>query len=89
MVARDGTPTEITYGDKVDEYFSHNLYLNWQAPWETTVSLSIVNLLDEDPPAAGMFFRDGGHSRFLEPAGSRSLVHCLPMRSGFAGFCRR
>jgi iron complex outermembrane receptor protein len=52
VLASDGTPTEITYGDKVDEYFSHNLYFSWDSPWQTRFSLSIVNLLDEDPPDA-------------------------------------
>ena len=52
VVASDGTPTEITYGDTVDDYYSHNIYVNWQAPWSTMVSLSVVNLLDEDPPEA-------------------------------------
>ncbi|MFM8355485.1 MAG: hypothetical protein ACKOBM_11350, partial [Gammaproteobacteria bacterium] len=44
--------TKSCYGVDGDDYFVHNLYLNWQAPWDTMVSLAIVNLVDEDPPEA-------------------------------------
>ncbi|MEQ8857538.1 MAG: TonB-dependent receptor [Pseudomonadales bacterium] len=47
-----GVLQTINYGLKVDEYYSHNLYFNWNAPWETKLSLSIVNVLDEDPSEA-------------------------------------
>lgn len=47
-----GVLVPITFGKEIDDYYSHNLYLNWDAPWDTTVSLSIVNLLDEDPSEA-------------------------------------
>jgi len=45
-----GTTVPVNFGVDVDDYYVHNLYFNWDAPWDTTVSLSIVNLLDEDPP---------------------------------------
>lgn len=48
----DGNLQTITFGEKVDEYYSHNLYVNWSGPWQTQVALSIVNLFDEDPPDA-------------------------------------
>ncbi len=47
-----GQLVQINYGAQVDSYTSHNLYFNWEAPWETTLSLSIVNLTDEDPSEA-------------------------------------
>jgi len=46
----DGNVVPVTFGLDVDDYYLHNLYFNWDAPWDTTVSFSIVNLLDEDPP---------------------------------------
>jgi len=50
--ARDaaGNLHEITFGNDVDDYVLHNLYFNWQGPWETMVSVSLVNVLDEEPP---------------------------------------
>jgi iron complex outermembrane receptor protein len=40
----------ITFGKKIDDFFSHNFYVNWNSPWDLSVSFSIVNILDEDPP---------------------------------------
>jgi outer membrane receptor protein involved in Fe transport len=48
----DGDLVEITYGEEVDEYWSHNLYFVWDAPWDTVLTFSIVNMLDEDPSEA-------------------------------------
>lgn len=47
-----GTLRTIDFGAKVDDYYSHNLYANWNGPWETQIALSIVNLFDEDPSEA-------------------------------------
>ena len=47
-----GNPVLITYGKKVDDYTSANLYVSYEAPWETTISLSVVNIADEDPSEA-------------------------------------
>ncbi|MEZ5558405.1 MAG: TonB-dependent receptor [Pseudomonadales bacterium] len=52
VIPAGGTTTTVTWGDKIDDYYSHNLYFNWDAPWDLNVSLSIVNLFDEDPPKA-------------------------------------
>ncbi|MGA1370394.1 MAG: TonB-dependent receptor domain-containing protein [Pseudomonadales bacterium] len=49
-VNSSGATVPVNFGVDVDDYYVHNLYFNWNAPWDTTVSLSIVNLLDEDPP---------------------------------------
>lgn len=46
----NGNVVPVNFGVDVDDYYLHNLYFNWDAPWETVVSFSIVNLLDEDPP---------------------------------------
>ncbi len=45
-----GNLVPITFGKNIDDYYTHNLYVNWAAPYDLTVSFSIVNLLDEDPP---------------------------------------
>ena len=50
VVGADGVARPITFGAKVDDYYVHNLHFNWDAPWETQLSLSIVNIFDEDPP---------------------------------------
>jgi iron complex outermembrane recepter protein len=50
VVDATGVARPISFGNKVDDYWVHNLHLNWDAPWETQVSFSIVNLFDEDPP---------------------------------------
>jgi iron complex outermembrane recepter protein len=47
-----GALVPITFGHKVDAFYSNNLYVNYELPWETTVSLAIVNLLDRDPSKA-------------------------------------
>ncbi len=47
-----GNPVTINFGQHVDDFYSHNLYANWNGPWETMVSLSVVNLFDEDPSEA-------------------------------------
>ena len=39
-----------TFGKHVDSFTSHNIYVNWDAPWETTVTFGVTNLADEDPP---------------------------------------
>ncbi|MBX3706066.1 MAG: TonB-dependent receptor [Pseudomonadales bacterium] len=45
-----GVEVPVTFGLKVDDYYLHNLHFNWNAPWDTIVTLSIANLFDEDPP---------------------------------------
>lgn len=50
VVDSTGTPRPLTFGLKVDDYWVHELHFNWEAPWETQLSFSIVNLFDEDPP---------------------------------------
>ncbi len=40
------------FGSQIDSTYTHNLYFQYQAPWDTVVSLSIVNVLDEDPSDA-------------------------------------
>jgi len=37
---------------KIDSYIQHDLTYRVQLPWDTTATLSIQNLLDEDPPFA-------------------------------------
>ncbi|MDP3749850.1 MAG: TonB-dependent receptor [Phenylobacterium sp.] len=41
---------------KTDAYWQHDLNLNVDLPWDTTVSASILNLFDEDPPFAQSFY---------------------------------
>jgi outer membrane receptor protein involved in Fe transport len=48
----NGDLVEITWGETVKDYYSNNLYVNWNGPWETRVGLSVINLLDEDPSKA-------------------------------------
>jgi outer membrane receptor protein involved in Fe transport len=48
----NGELVEITWGEKVDDYYSNNLYVNWQAPWDLKVGLSVINVFDEDPSKA-------------------------------------
>jgi outer membrane receptor protein involved in Fe transport len=45
-----GVTRIVTFGKHVDSFTSHNLYVNWDAPWETTVTFGVTNLTDEDPP---------------------------------------
>ncbi|XOV83326.1 MAG: TonB-dependent receptor plug domain-containing protein [bacterium] len=47
-----GNLVEVTWGDEVDSYYSHNLYFNWDTPWNAKLALSVVNLFDEDPSKA-------------------------------------
>ena len=35
---------------KSKDYFQHDIIVRWQAPWDTVITASIQNLLDEDPP---------------------------------------
>jgi iron complex outermembrane receptor protein len=49
-VATDGSSVPVTFGMEVDDYWMHNLFFTYEGPWETQISLAIVNLLDEDPP---------------------------------------
>jgi iron complex outermembrane receptor protein len=48
----DGQLVEITWGEKVKDYYSNNLYVNWNGPWQTRVGLSVINAFDEDPSKA-------------------------------------
>lgn len=41
---------------KTDAYWQHDLNLRVELPWETTVTASIQNVLDEDPPFAQSFY---------------------------------
>jgi len=41
---------------KTDPYWQHDITANVDLPWETTVSVSIQNLLDEDPSFAQSFY---------------------------------
>ena len=41
---------------KTDAYWQHDLNLRVDLPWETTVTASIQNVLDEDPPFAQSFY---------------------------------
>lgn len=47
-----GNLVTINYGKTVDDFYSHNFYVNWAGPWETDLSLAVVNLLDDDPSEA-------------------------------------
>jgi outer membrane receptor protein involved in Fe transport len=40
----------VTFGRSVDSFTAHNVYVNWDAPWETTVTFAVTNIADEDPP---------------------------------------
>jgi len=39
-------------GQNIAAMTTHDLYYRWLAPWDITVSASIINILDEDPPYA-------------------------------------
>ncbi|WP_332772897.1 TonB-dependent receptor domain-containing protein [Phenylobacterium sp.] len=41
---------------KTDPYWQHDLNLNVELPWNTTVSASILNVLDEEPSFAQSFY---------------------------------
>ncbi|HQN51075.1 MAG TPA: TonB-dependent receptor, partial [Phenylobacterium sp.] len=41
---------------KLDDYFQHDLTLTVDLPWDTTVTGSIQNVLDTDPPFAQSFY---------------------------------
>lgn len=47
-----GNLVPVDWGVKVKDYYSNNLYVNWHGPWETMVSLAVVNVFDEDPSKA-------------------------------------
>lgn len=48
--ANPGALVPVTFGNSVDSFLSNNLYVNYVLPWgDTTMTLSIVNLFDEDP----------------------------------------
>ncbi len=38
--------------DTIDSQTTVDVFYNWQAPWQVDVGLSVVNVLDEDPPFA-------------------------------------
>lgn len=50
-----GTGTYQSVG-KLDDYFQHDLTLTVDLPWDTTVTGSIQNVLDTDPPFAQSFY---------------------------------
>lgn len=35
---------------KSDDYWQHDVVARWEAPWDTVITFSIQNVLDEDPP---------------------------------------
>jgi iron complex outermembrane receptor protein len=41
-----------TSGQKIDAFVTHDVAYRVLLPWETTVSVSVINVLDEDPPFA-------------------------------------
>lgn len=45
-----GATIPVLFGKNVDDLYTHNFYATWQTPWDLAVSLSVVNILDEDPP---------------------------------------
>jgi iron complex outermembrane receptor protein len=45
-----GVSVPVTFGLDVDSFTAHNLVFGMDLPWETYVSLAIMNLTDEDPP---------------------------------------
>jgi len=51
---RGGTSTFATNqnGLKIDAFITHDLSYRVMLPWETTLSLSVINVFDEDPPFA-------------------------------------
>jgi iron complex outermembrane receptor protein len=50
VVDAAGVRKSVTFGKTVDSFTAHNLYVTWDAPWETTVSFAVTNIADEDPP---------------------------------------
>jgi iron complex outermembrane recepter protein len=50
VVDSTGTAIPVTFGRKVSDYYTHNVHVNWQAPWDLQLSLSVVNVFNEDPP---------------------------------------
>ncbi len=47
--ATPGALRPVTFGRKVDSFISNNIYINYELPWETTATVSVINLFDEDP----------------------------------------
>ncbi|MDD3838018.1 MAG: TonB-dependent receptor [Phenylobacterium sp.] len=37
---------------KIDEYWQHDITYTGELPWETTLTLGVQNIFDEDPPFA-------------------------------------
>ena len=37
---------------KSNDYWQHDLILTWETPWNTTITGSVQNVLDKDPPFA-------------------------------------
>lgn len=43
-------PTEA--GKTIDSQVTYDLFYRWQAPWDVVLTLSVINITDEDPPFA-------------------------------------
>jgi len=52
VVNPDTSVSTVYFGAQIDSTFTHNLYFQYEAPWETILTFSIVNVLDEDPSEA-------------------------------------
>ncbi|WP_430423437.1 TonB-dependent receptor domain-containing protein [Phenylobacterium sp.] len=35
---------------KSDDYFQHDVIVRWEAPWDVTITASVQNIFNEDPP---------------------------------------
>jgi iron complex outermembrane receptor protein len=44
--------TSIEVTDTLDSYLSHNLSYTYYTPWNSKLSLGVLNLLEETPPRA-------------------------------------
>jgi len=42
----------ITFGQKLDDFYTFDLSYRAELPWDTTVTASVFNLFDRDPSAA-------------------------------------
>ena len=47
-----GVLVPLTFGQKVDDYYSMDLTYRVELPWDTTLTASVFNVFDRDPSAA-------------------------------------
>jgi len=52
FTASQGGQGVVTKGQHIDSWLTHELHYRVQLPYDTTLTASVVNVLDEDPPFA-------------------------------------